>query len=423
VSVRLRQWKTPKGATKEAWQILVYERGPDGKQVVVDRTLKQATKKEAERIEADIRRDIREGTHQKKQSLANVPTVQDFAPLIVGYVSKRRKRTATLKAASQCAKDVAVRVHIVPFFGAMRLDDVTTAEVERFKQHVSSGRKPKTINNILSVLNTMFEHAVESGALPAERRPTVSLVPVQAPECISDDKRYDGDTYEWFIEEASALGTHVELTVLLAGDAGLRQGEIIGLEWDDIDWKNEVLKIERSVWNGRGPDGEQRTVVDTPKSGKGREVPMTERLSRVLNQHPQRMTNKRVLYRPDGTDVDRDTLTSWIKRLERRMDAENANGRMHIFRHTFCSRLAEAGAPVIAIKEVAGHTSIATTQLYMHAGREVRRAAIELLDAAHGKNMARNSKDRGSATKQASSGGSARESNPPMTPCDATHSF
>ena len=56
-------------------------------------------------------------------------------------------------------------------------------------------------------------------------------------------------------------------------------------------------------------------------------------------------------------------------------------GGLHILRHTFCSRLAMAGAPTLAIKELAGHTSVSTTMRYMHLSPSAKSAAIELLNA------------------------------------------
>jgi integrase len=56
-------------------------------------------------------------------------------------------------------------------------------------------------------------------------------------------------------------------------------------------------------------------------------------------------------------------------------------GGLHILRHTFCSRLAMAGAPALAIKELTGHTSFATTMRYMHPSPSAKSAAIEPLNA------------------------------------------
>jgi site-specific recombinase XerD len=58
-------------------------------------------------------------------------------------------------------------------------------------------------------------------------------------------------------------------------------------------------------------------------------------------------------------------LAKWMRRAQRRAGLE-VTGGLHILRHTSCSRLAMAGAPALAIKELAGHTSLTTTMRYMH---------------------------------------------------------
>lgn len=162
--------------------------------------------------------------------------------------------------------------------------------------------------------------------------------------------------------------------MLLGGDAGLRLGEMTGLEWDDLDFKrgkHGVLHVNRAEWEGH---------VGTPKGGRSRTVNMTARLSAALKAH-RHLKGPRVLYSNDGGVADRDVLTSWIRRAERRAGLR-VTGRLHILRHTFCSRLAMRGATAKAIQELAGHVSLSTTQRYMHLSPAAKESAIALLDAA-----------------------------------------
>src|SRR5438445_5096896 len=81
----------------------------------------------------------------------------------------------------------------------------------------------------------------------------------------------------------------------------------------------------------------------------------------------------RVLYSDDKSTADRDALASWIRRAERRAGL-SITGRLHILRHTFCSRLAIRAATTKAIQELAGHVSLTTTQRYMPSAPPRRRA-------------------------------------------------
>lgn len=119
--------------------------------------------------------------------------------------------------------------------------------------------------------------------------------------------------------------------------------------------------------------------MSLPKSGRGRRVVLTERLAAALakNRH---LRGARVLWREESEGkVTQVLLAKWMRRLQRRAGLKET-GQLHILRHTFCSRLAMAGASTMAIKELAGHQQISTTQRYMHLSPAAKATAIRLLD-------------------------------------------
>jgi integrase len=118
--------------------------------------------------------------------------------------------------------------------------------------------------------------------------------------------------------------------------------------------------------------------VDTPKSGKGRVVPMTKALRDALQQH-RHLRGERVLTLEDGSPAPGWMLRSWLETAQRRAGLE-VKGSLHRLRHTFCSHLAMRGAPAKAIQELAGHASLSTTLSYMHLSPSAREQAIALLD-------------------------------------------
>jgi|SRR5919201_2431994 integrase len=86
----------------------------------------------------------------------------------------------------------------------------------------------------------------------------------------------------------------------------------------------------------------------------------------------------RALQRDEST-ANRDALSSWIKRAERRAGLA-ITARLQTVRHTFCSRLAIRGATTKTIQELAGHASLTTTQRYMHLSPAAKESAIRLLE-------------------------------------------
>jgi integrase len=178
---------------------------------------------------------------------------------------------------------------------------------------------------------------------------------------------HDFDQYERLLTVARKRGVDAYLMVLAAGGAGLRLGEIVALEWRDIDLAARRLTVERSDWLGH---------VTVPKGGRSRQLPLTQRLTAALKT-VRHLRCERVLCLPDGSPVTRDRVIKAVRGAQR--IAGIAQG-VHILRHTFCSHLAMKGAPARAIQELAGHADLTTTQRYMHLSPAAMEDAIRLLD-------------------------------------------
>jgi integrase len=122
------------------------------------------------------------------------------------------------------------------------------------------------------------------------------------------------------------------LMVLLGGDAGLRLGEILALEWRDIELTSRRLTVQRSDWLGH---------VTVPKGGRSRQLPMTRRLTAALKS-ARHLRSDRVLCLSDGSAMTRDRVIKAVRGVQRVAGVDQG---VHILRHTFCSHLAMKGAP------------------------------------------------------------------------------
>ena len=209
----------------------------------------------------------------------------------------------------------------------------------------------------------LLKKAVEWEAI--ERMPwAIRLLPVPR----ASTSFYDFDEYERLVTAARATDTRAYLLVLLGGEAGLRLGEMVALEWTDIDLEKRQLCVGRSSWKGQ---------VAAPKGGRLRYVPLTSRLATALRDH-RHPRGPRVLYQDDGQPLTEKSVQTLVLRAARRASLKN-NGP-HILRHTFCSHLAMRGAPARAIQELAGHKDLSTSQRYMHLSPAAIESAIRLLD-------------------------------------------
>jgi integrase len=193
----------------------------------------------------------------------------------------------------------------------------------------------------------------------------IRLLPIPKPSA----GFYDFDEYERLIQAAKSLDRTTQVIVLLGGDAGLRCGEMMALEWRDVDLQKRQLCVQRSDWKGH---------VTVPKGGRLRYVPLTVRLTGALREH-RHLRSDRVLCQADGSPMSADIVKHHVERARRAQIAQNG---VHRLRHTFCSHLAMRGAPARAIQELAGHQDLMTTQRYMHLSPAALDSAIRLLDAS-----------------------------------------
>jgi integrase len=295
------------------------------------------------------------------QPRKEVPTLQEFAPRFVdGHARANRQKPSGI-----ASKTAILRLYLIPAFGRRRLDAIKSEDVQRLKAQLEI-KSPKTVNNILAVLSILLKKAVEWDVI--ERMPCrIKLLPIEK----SAAAFHDFEEYERLVAVARAIDQRTYLIVLLGGEAGLRCGEMIALEWADIDLAKRQLCVRRSDWNGQ---------VGTPKGGRQRYVPLTRRLTAALAEY-RHLRSKRVFCQDDRTPFTRQIVQGRMKLAARRA---NVRRGVHILRHTFCSHLSMRGAPPKAIQELAGHADLTMTQRYMHLSPAALDAAIGLLERPSG---------------------------------------
>ncbi len=157
---------------------------------------------------------------------------------------------------------------------------------------------------------------------------------------------HDFSDFERLVGAAKADGPTAYLIVLLGGEAGLRCGEMMALEWWDVDLAKRQLCVARSEWKGH---------VTAPKGGRVRHVPLTERLADALKAI-RHLRGPRVLCDEKGQPLTQKIVQGRFDESRRRAKVKPG---VHILRHTFCSHLAMQGAPARAIQELAGHQDLA----------------------------------------------------------------
>lgn len=353
--IKISKHKTKAGK----FVVTIRGRTPDGESFRDRRVAPTSSKSGTERWAQDRERFLLTGGAEKaKTKIKEVPTLAEFEPrFIEQYAIANRLKPSTVDTYRS-----RLRLQLLPTLGAVRLNAIDKSAEQRLKASLAE-LDPSTVNNVLGVLSKLLNAALDWGVITG--------LPVKLSSLRTSRKAhpfYDFEQFERVVEAATATGPERLAVILLGGEAGLRRGEIAGLEWTDVDFALSQLTVQRTIWKGQ---------VTTPKGGRSRVVPMTKRLARALH-NLRHLRGTRVFYE-DGKPIAEGTVNNWMAPLLRRAGMP-ATRQVHILRHTFCSHLAMRGAPATAIQELAGHTDLSTTMRYMHLSPASRQAAIDLLE-------------------------------------------
>jgi excisionase family DNA binding protein len=245
----------------------------------------------------------------------------------------------------------ALEAHLKPWFGAMRLEEITPQFVEQYRsERLKSVRKSST-NRETALLRRMFNLAIDWGLASLNPILKVRTFPEKdnlKQRVLSED------------EEARLLATaapHLRAVIVGLLNTGARRNELLTLRWSEVDLERGTILLTRT------------------KGGTNRTIPMNGRLMDLLTGLKANSKSSYVFMGPKGERIR--TIRRAFQNACRRAGLMGL--RIHDLRHTFASRLIATGTDVITVKELLGHHSVVVTERYTHGEDGRRRAAVERL--------------------------------------------
>ena len=271
---------------------------------------------------------------------------------------------ATNKHSSVKAKRQILRDHILPAMGSRPVSSIDYAAIEDFKVATLKKVGHKTVNNVLTVLRRMLSVAVKRKLI--ESVPEIEWLKAPKP----DFDFLDFHEADRLIAAARGDGEWGTM-IVVAARTGLRQGELLGLRWEDVDLVAGQLLVRQAIVRGR---------VTTPKSHKPREVGLSMEAEAALRAH-RHLRGPLVFCDPDGRPLTNGACKHPLWRACRKAGLRRIG--WHVLRHTFASHLVMRGASLSQVQELLGHATIAMTMRYAHLSPKSKRDAVRLLDAGH----------------------------------------
>ncbi|HEY9285899.1 MAG TPA: site-specific integrase [Pyrinomonadaceae bacterium] len=311
------------------------------------------TKHEAERAEVEAKKAVFEGRY-------GAPSGEDD---FMEFVEKNFLPWSRANKRSWYDDELWARA-VAPWFKGKTFAQISPLLVERFKRERAAGltrkgteRSPATVNRELEILSRVFSLAMDSGA--ASTNPCRKVKKLRA-----DNRRtrYLLDEEEPRLFEAlTGERAHLRPLVVVALGTGMRLGDELNLTWERVDFQRNVIRVPNA------------------KTGRDYQVPMNEDVRAVMLGLRRGAGDRAHVFVNPETCGPYTTLKTGFRKACSLAGINNL--RWHDLRHTFGTRLGEAGYSEATIAELMGHSSVATTRRYTHGTERAKREAVEAVRA------------------------------------------
>ncbi len=254
--------------------------------------------------------------------------------------------------------------HILPYIGSYRLRDITPMQIQSIIAS-PSGKSNSLQSKVLVAMRNIFNVAQENGLI------------VRSP--VSSTLKPTGKTTQekktLTVEESPLLLNKVQNTrartfLLIALHTGMRRGEILGLQWKGIDFKEKVIHVRHNAIVSKG---ETTVSEDLKTNAAKRNLPLSEELEVWLIQRKKTSHSQYVIAMENHKPLTKSSYRSMWRLIERELPGTHISA--HILRHTYITRLFEAGLDMKEIQYLAGHSTMdMTLKVYSHYNRRSREA-------------------------------------------------
>ncbi len=291
------------------------------------------------------------------------------------------KQFYTLKKKTYLRYKDTIRLHINDTIGKLETDKITTPVLQKFqKEKLLEGNsvngKPlayNTVKNIISLIKNALSYAEALDIPVCNISRFISIKSEQKPICVFSSKE------QRKIESAILKNKKPNhIGILLCLYTGLRLGELLALEWSDIDFATGLMTVNKTSMVIK--DGNKsRIFVDRPKTKSSvRIIPIPSNILYLLKNICRNRRSNYIICTKSGDRVRNRSYQSTYERILKKAKVKYKN--FHVLRHTFATRALESGMDIKTLSEIMGHKSpVITMNRYVHSLMETKRKAMNNL--------------------------------------------
>lgn len=297
-----------------------------------------------------------------------------------------REYLGSVKASTAAQYEYLLRVRIKPAIGAVKLSALTAPMIQHmYNDAGKSGLSPKSVRNLHGVMHKALNQAVKLGYIRANPCAACELPRVEKKEMQTIPPERIGEFMAAIRQDAYATVYYVDLFT------GLRQGEILGLTWDCVDFTRGTLTISRQLQKERGPGGQcrlvslknDRTRILTPAPSVMdllRSVQRQQKENRLKAGSAWSNPMNLVFTGPLGGHLSSVTVYNHFKRIAQALGFPQV--RFHDMRHTFATLSLQNGDDIKTVSENLGHATTAfTLDVYGHVTEQMRKESASRMQA------------------------------------------
>jgi len=313
--------------------------------------------------------------------------VFDAGTLTVGEYLDRWMRDVegTVRESTHQRYGYAVGPHVKPALGSIKLKDLNPAQVRWFyRNRLDSGLSPASVHKLHVVLHKALKAAVSDGLIPRNVAAGLKLPKLSREEIDPLNREEARRLLE------AAKGERLEALYMLALNTGMRLGELLALNWDDVDLEGEVLRVRRTLTRA----GKVYTTGEPKTRNSRRVIRLTGAAVEALRGHLPRqleeMGRMGSLYQPGGlvfaTEVGTIVNPSNVRNRSLKPLLKKAGlrpVRFHDLRHTCATLLLLKNVNPKIVSELLGHASVSITlDVYSHLMPDMQEKAARALEEA-----------------------------------------